>query len=107
MSTIDSTYAALREESRLLRAQLSYEQGRVDDLEKQLRHEAEQGRKAREDAIELAVRYGGIDGDHHKAWVIDQMVRALAGDGYAEVVRNACDGSDGPNTFDWDEGIAP
>ena len=33
-------------------------------------------------AIELAVRYGGIDGDHHKAWVIDQMVRVLAGDGY-------------------------
>ena len=28
-------------------------------------------------ALELAVKYGGIDGEHHKAWVIDQIVRAL------------------------------
>ena len=48
-------------------------------------------------AIELAVRYGGFDGDHHKTWVIDQMVRALAGDKYEEVVAEACDGEDGPN----------
>ena len=58
-------------------------------------------------AIELAVRFGGIDGDHHKAWVIDQMVRALAGDRYEEVVREARDGEDGPETYDWNEGIAP
>ena len=82
-------------------------------------------------AIELAVRYGGIDGDHHKAWVIDQMVRELTGcptvvltshhgaegtfayealgesDEYTEVVRNACEGSDGPETYSWNVGIAP
>lgn len=28
-------------------------------------------------AIDIAVRYGSIDGSHHKDWVIDQMVRAL------------------------------
>lgn len=28
-------------------------------------------------ALEFADCYGGIDGDHHKMWVIDQMVRAL------------------------------
>ena len=33
-------------------------------------------------AIAIAIRYGSIDGDHHRAWVIDQMVRALAGDNY-------------------------
>jgi len=60
-----------------------------------------------EKAIELAVRYGGIDGDHHKAWVIDQMVRALAGDGYEELVREAKAGEDGPETYSWDEGIPP
>ena len=38
-------------------------------------------------AIELAVRFGGIGGDHHKAWVIDQMVRALAGDRYDAIVK--------------------
>lgn len=58
-------------------------------------------------AIELAVRYGGIDGGHHKAWVIDQMVRALAGDDYDRIVRDAKDGEDGPDTYDWDTGIAP
>ena len=58
-------------------------------------------------ALTLAVKYGGIDGEHHKAWVIDQMVRALAGDGYAELVATACDGEDGPLTYFWDVGIAP
>ncbi len=60
-----------------------------------------------EAAIDLAVRYGGIDGDHHKAWVIDQMVRALAGDDYDRVVTAAKAGEDGPATYDWNVGIAP
>ena len=60
-----------------------------------------------EKAIELAVRYGGIEGDHHKAWVIDQMVRVLTGDKYDILVREACAGEDGPNTYDWNIGIAP
>lgn len=58
-------------------------------------------------AIDLAVRYGGNDGEHHKTWVIDQMVRILAGDQYDEIVREACAGKDGPDTYEWDEGIAP
>lgn len=60
-----------------------------------------------ESAIEIAVRFGGIDGAHHKTWVIDQMVRALAGEDYARIVRDACAGEDGPDTYEWDEGIAP
>lgn len=60
-----------------------------------------------EQAIELAVRYGGIDEEHHKNWVIDQMVRTLAGERYEEIVRDACNGEDGPNTYKWDCGIAP
>lgn len=59
------------------------------------------------DAIGIAVRFGGIDGDHHKAWVIDQMVRALAGNAYDQVVREACDGENGPHTYEWNEGIPP
>lgn len=58
-------------------------------------------------AISLAVMYGGIDGDHHKAWVIDQIVRILSGDSYEELVKNAKSGEDGPDTYGWDEGIAP
>jgi hypothetical protein len=82
-------------------------------------------------ALELAVAYGGIDGNHHKAWVIDQMVRALTGcppvtksavdcnmvpynyvtqgesEEYRRLVRDACDGEDGPDTYAWDVGIPP
>lgn len=82
-------------------------------------------------AIEFAVRYGGIEGDHHKAWVIDQMVRALTGcpdvtktatdangdeytfesqgesDEYEKLVAEACRGEEGPDTYGWDTGITP
>ncbi len=50
---------------------------------------------------------GGHDGEHHKAWVIDQMVRVLAGDHYDALVAAARAGDDGPETYDWDTGVAP
>ena len=58
-------------------------------------------------ALDVAFNYGSIEGDHHRAWVIDQMVRDLAGDKYAEFVKAYNDGEDGPNSYEWDEGIAP
>lgn len=58
-------------------------------------------------AIDIAVRYGGADGDDHKAWVIDQMVRVLAGELYNKIVADAKAGEDGPDTYEWDVGIAP
>jgi hypothetical protein len=60
-----------------------------------------------DEAIAIAVRYGGIDGAHHKAWVIDQMVRALAPNLYPHIVAEAKAGENGPETYTWDEGIAP
>jgi hypothetical protein len=60
-----------------------------------------------EQAIEIAIKYGSTDGSHHKAWVIDQMVRVLAGAAYAEVIARAKAGEDGPDTYEWDTGIAP
>lgn len=60
-----------------------------------------------EAALEIALRYGGIDGAHHKTWVIDQMVRALTGDDYERTIAAACEGEDGPNTYTWSAGIAP
>ncbi len=60
-----------------------------------------------EKALDIARRYGGIDGSHHRAWVIDQMVRALTGSTYNDFVADACNGEDGPNTYEWDIGIAP
>ena len=58
-------------------------------------------------AIEIAIKYGGIDGAHHKDWVIDQIVRILAKDNYSEVIRKACYGQDGPDTYYLETGIAP
>lgn len=58
-------------------------------------------------ALEIALRYGGIDGAHHKTWVIDQMARVLTAHKYDEWVNKAKDGPEGPDTYEWDEGIAP
>lgn len=61
-------------------------------------------------AIEaLITRYGGIDGAHHKQWVLDQIVRTATGGGddYADWVRAYEAGDDGPKTYEWDQGIAP
>jgi len=58
-------------------------------------------------ALSIAVEFGSVDEAHHKAWVIDQMVRALAADDYETLVADAKSGSDGPDTYSWDEGIAP
>jgi hypothetical protein len=82
-------------------------------------------------ALEYAVRYGGIDGGHHKQWVIDQMVRALTGcpmvqktatsasgkpyayeaqgesEEYTALVAASMAGDDGPETYEWDTGCAP
>ena len=54
--------------------------------------------------LDLAWRYGQIDGAHHKMWVIDQMVRALCGseEEYKKWVSKYTD-----DDYDWDCGIAP
>jgi hypothetical protein len=76
--------------------------------------------------------YGGIDGAHHKDWVLDQMARCLKGtpiiikeakwdnghkeyrvstgepsQEYLDWVIEMKDGEDGPETYGYDEGIAP
>lgn len=58
-------------------------------------------------ALELIERYGGIDGAHHKQWVLDQVVRILTGEEYEKWVRAHNYGEDGPDTYEWDKGIAP
>ena len=58
-------------------------------------------------AIAFLTFNGNVEGAHHKAWVIDQTLRILAGDLYDECVSVAKDGPEGPDTYRWDEGIAP
>ncbi|GAB1642515.1 hypothetical protein [Krasilnikovia sp. MM14-A1259] len=77
----------------------------------QWRIESEQVPESDQDRIELslelAFQYGQIDGEHHKTWVIDQIVRTLAGDRYEQLIVAYRDGEDGPESYSWDEGIAP
>jgi hypothetical protein len=58
-------------------------------------------------ALTLIERYGQIDGAHHKTWVLDQVARALLGPRYPEWVVEMKAGSDGADSYGYDEGIAP
>ena len=58
-------------------------------------------------ALDIARRYGQCESKHHKAWVIDQMVRALLAEYYEDWVKDYQGGVDGPYTFEWYEGMAP
>lgn len=62
-----------------------------------------------DEALELIHSYGGIDGAHHKQWVLDQVVRKLCDseESYEAWVSEYQDGEDGPDTYEWDVGIAP
>lgn len=55
----------------------------------------------------IIIPYGWIDGDHHKTWVIDQIVRKLVGDKYDTFIKAVNYGKDGPDTYEWGTGIAP
>ena len=58
--------------------------------------------KRTNEAIALAICYGQTDVSDHRLWVIDQMVRILAGDEYDQIIAYACDGCG-----DWKVGTPP
>ena len=62
-----------------------------------------------EKAMDVIARYGQIDGAHHKAWIIDQVTRALLGDGYGAFVEEMRGETEenGEREYDWYTGIAP
>ena len=51
----------------------------------------------------LIESYGGTEGDHHRAWVLDQIVRVIKGRDYDDWR----DAYEGPGEYVWDQGIAP
>jgi hypothetical protein len=57
--------------------------------------------------VQFILDYGAVDGSHHKQYALDQVLRKLTGDDYEEVIKEWCNGEDGPETYTWDEGIAP
>jgi hypothetical protein len=67
--------------------------------------------KREAEVIDIVWQWGGIDGAHHKDWCLDQIARVLCGDKYKDFVTFAKTGAvgnfDGPEEYDYDEGIAP
>lgn len=54
-------------------------------------------------ALDLIFTYGGIDGSHHKDWLIDQLARTLTQEGYDDWVANYENGDE----YTWETGVAP
>lgn len=54
-------------------------------------------------ALETAWHAGQMDGAHHKAWVIDQMVHHLLIDGYDAYIAHYKNNGE----YDWDKGTPP
>lgn len=60
-------------------------------------------------ALQIAWQYGQIGGEHHKTWVIDQIVRMLCGNEeeynkWVEAYQMPLDDGD---YYSWDTGISP
>lgn len=57
--------------------------------------------------LEIAFQYGQIDGEHHKSWVIDQIVRKITGKDYGKWVAHYEYDEETDEEYEWDIGIAP
>ena len=77
--------------------------GVIEKLQKENEEKDKQIKKA----LDLIFEYGQIDGGHHKAWVIDQIVRILIKDKYDEWVKNYIYDEETGDTYTWDKGIVP
>jgi hypothetical protein len=60
-------------------------------------------------ATDLILRYGGIDGAHHKQWCLDQVLRLLLNEKeyHAWVYKYEAPDADGQREYEWDKGTAP
>ena len=70
---------------------------------------AEEKEERISNALSIAWSYGQVDCDDYKAWVIDQMVRALCGseEEYNEWVKKYEDPLNYGENLEWKTGIAP
>lgn len=62
-----------------------------------------------EKALEIAFKFASFDGNHHKAWAIDQMVRALcrSEEKYQAWVAEYEKPLENGDRYEWYTGIAP
>lgn len=57
-------------------------------------------------ALMIASKYAMVESESHKAWVIDQMIRALTGSQYEAFINHSCERNNKENG-EWDEGSVP
>lgn len=57
-------------------------------------------------ALMIAAKYAAVEGEHHKTWVIDQMIRALTGNQYEAFIEHAGQ-INSQDHGEWDEGNVP
>jgi hypothetical protein len=58
-----------------------------------------------EKSIDLILKYGMIDGAHHKQWILDQILRILIEEPWYEVRMSKYNSNE--DYDEWDIGIAP
>lgn len=92
-----------KEETKLLQKEIEKKDKRLDRQFKLLNKRDKQIQQA----LKIAFDYGQADGEHHKAWVIDQMVRALTGKEYDKWINDYIYDEETGDSYTWDKGIAP
>jgi hypothetical protein len=114
----DSGYFPAEESDAKVMALLAWQahDAKIARLEADLEHfrlsalpaEREHLRDSIAKALSFAVnyRFAPTGGARQKAWVIDQMVRALTGEKYDALVARITTGENG-QTYEWDCGVAP
>jgi hypothetical protein len=90
-------------DAKIARLEADFEHFRLSSLPAEKEDLLKKGAKA----LNVAVEWGGLKQAKHKAWVIDQMVRALTGSNYDALVARARSGEKGPETYAWDCGVEP
>ena len=71
-------------------AQLAERDARVAELEA--------AQRANSEIVGLIAQWAFTDGSHHRQWLLDQILRAAAGNNYETVVSRL---------YEWDEGVPP
>lgn len=76
----------------------------VDRIRRDARNAALEEAERRIKAIlDVLLKHGQVEGAHHKAWVIDQVLRRLADGAYADVVAMY----ERSHETEWQTGVAP